>query len=107
MDLYEDARMILNNSQADLKKFERVTRVSYNTLRSIRNGTANPVYTNLIAVVDSVRHPDLVGGKCADCTHLLGANGDYGCSMRSHQTDLHNGCAVFLSNGIGAFEAKA
>ena len=97
MDLYDEARLILNESSATIKDFERASGVSYNTIKAIKRGEANPTYANLRAIIDCVRHKEVRGGDCISCANVIthAISDDLACELTGCQVCANDGCAMF------------
>jgi len=88
-DIYENLRDQLNRSEINLMAITRSTGIAYNTLLSIKSGTANPTLITMNAI-HSFIWSKKDGVSCADCEFCLDRNieqSSYGCEIAMGGSD--------------------
>lgn len=103
---YSNIRDKLAEPVVSLMAVCRITGLAYNTIKAIRDGTANPRWSTLTAIDDALGElPSL--GRCDECHYDLGRCDDGGqlCAVRGGHAPARaqdgSGC-VFFKEGANA-----
>lgn len=83
-DLLDEIKFVLNQSGVNLMELSRVTGVSYNTLRSLKAGTANPTIKLLDRIYEACGRTELPGKTCEDCHYCLSFDVENSCYACEH-----------------------
>jgi len=84
-DLLKELQHILVESEANLMELSRVTGVSYNTLRALKAGTANPTINLLERIYSAAGKTEKPEKTCQDCEFCLNfdtKNNCYNCELQ-------------------------